>query len=506
MQGDQTVDRTHERKPTPNSAARAPYFRVHNAESNAARSDDTHHDVIVVGGGISGLTAAWHLRRAGRDVALLEARDVVGGSIETEARDGFLLEKGPFNVIVRDPAFEELLGAVAGRVNVVSASDAAKNRYIYRHGKLNAVPTGAVAFARTGLLTPGARLRAARGLLLSRRGRAAETTIAEFATRRFGAEVADSIVSAAIAGILAGDIRKLSAYACFPVLRDFDQKSISPLGRTLRRVPTMIRKRFNPALQRKWKGLVSIDRGLGGLCAAIADEIGAVQTGAPVCAIDRAGDDYVLTVGDGDQTRTLRCRQLVLATPANVAAKLLRPHVPSAADEIDAIDSASLTVVNLGFRRGDISHPLDGFGFLVPHNEPKFPLMGVLFASTAFPHHAPTDQHLLRVFFGGSRTPDVIERSADELVATARSALANVLGVKGTPALVDVCPYPDAIPQYYLGHTARVERIRAAMASLPGVHLAGNYLDGVSINDCVKLGKAVAADVSAPVALPQQGG
>jgi oxygen-dependent protoporphyrinogen oxidase len=229
---------------------------------------------LVVGGGISGLTVAWHLHRAGVDVGLLESRGSVGGSIETEHRDGFLLEKGPFNVMVRDPAFEELLEGVADRITVVTASDAAKNRYIYRRGKLHAVPTGLVKFMRSPLLSFGGRLRALRGLFISARGKAERTTIEAFAARRFGQEVADSIVSAAISGILAGDIRRLSAYDCFPVLRDFDQKSFSPLGRTARRIPTMIRKKRNPKLGRKWKGLVSIDRGLGGLCQALADELG----------------------------------------------------------------------------------------------------------------------------------------------------------------------------------------------------------------------------------------
>ena len=159
------------------------------------------------------------------------------------------------------------------------------------------------------------------------------------------------------------------------------------------------------------------------------------------------------------------------------------------------MNSASLTVVNLAFRREDVAHPLDGFGFLVPHNEPEFPLMGSLFADSAFPHHAPDGYRLLRVFFGGTRTPDVIARSADELVETACRTLGEVLGVRGEPVLVDVCPYPDAIPQYELPHADRVARIHAAIAPLTGLHLAANYLEGVSINDCIKLGKKVATSV-----------
>ncbi len=455
-------------------------------------------DAVVVGGGISGLTVAWHLHRAGVDVALVEARPTVGGSIETDHRAGFLLEKGPFNVIVRDPAFEELLGGLADRIKVVTASDDAKNRYIYRHGRLNAVPTGPIAFLRSPLLSARGRLRALRGLFVSRRGGAGETTIEEFATRRFGPEVADTIVSAAVAGILAGDISRLNAYACFPMLRDFDRKSFSPLGRTARRIPAMIRKRRDPKRRRKWKGLVSIDCGLGGLCRAMADTLGdRLLMSTKLESIARAADEYVLTLSGEQRPMTLRCRDLVLATPAKEAARVLAPYAPESSELIGGVEGASLTVINLAFRREDVAHPLDGFGFLVPRNEPGFPLMGVLFADSAFPHHAPREFRLLRVFLGGSRTPDVIARSAEELVDTAQRTLRDVLGVTGEPVLVDVCPYPDAIPQYGLDHIEKVERIRRGVEPLAGLHLAGNYLDGVSINDCVKLGKQVAENVVA---------
>jgi len=271
-------------------------------------------------------------------------------------------------------------------------------------------------------------------------------------------------------------------------------------GRTLRRLPTIIRKRRNPKLGRKWKGLVSIDRGLGGLCDAIADEIGAgVWKSTRVTCIERTGDNWQLDIDRDGNTERLACSDVVLTTPAHETARLLAGLTPQVAEELRAVESSSLTVVNLGFRKSDVAHPLDGFGFLVPHNEPDFPLMGTLFADSAFPHHAPADCRLLRVFFGGTRTPDVLSRSADELVRTARSALGDVLGVRGEPVLIDVCPYPNAIPQYYLDHPQRVARIRAGVTPLTGLHLAGNYLDGVSINDCVKLGKQVAIDVQARV-------
>jgi oxygen-dependent protoporphyrinogen oxidase len=454
-------------------------------------------DVIVIGGGISGLTVAWHLQRAEVDVALIEAGEGVGGCMRTEQRDGFLLEKGPFNVIVRDPAFEELLAGLSERITVVTASDAARKRYLYRQGRLMAVPTNPVSLLTSPLLSFGGACRAIRGLFLSRRGDQAACTIEEFATRRFGREVSDTMVSAVVAGILAGDIRRLSAYACFPVLRDFDAKSFSPLGRTARRIPNIIRKRWNPALRRRWRGLVSIDRGLGGLADAIADTLGdRLVTGCRVDAINHDTDGYTLECRQsGGRNAEYLCRRLVLAAPAGETSRLLGPIIPQAGEILDGIESASLTVINMAFRRSEVGHPLDGFGFLVPHNEPEFPLMGVLWADSAFPHHAPADQRLIRVFVGGARTPDVIARSSDELVTVSFDALRDLLQISGDPTLIDVCPYAAAIPQFYLGHEERIARLRRYVADVPGLHLAGNYLDGVSINDCVRLAKQVAHEI-----------
>jgi len=321
--------------------------------------------------------------------------------------------------------------------------------------------------------------------------------------------VSDTMVSAVVAGVLAGDIRKLSAYACFPVLRDFDTKSFSPLGRTFRRIPSMIRKRLDPGLRRRWRGLVSVDRGLGGLADAIANTLGerlvvrhrvetfqresgysrlrcSGATGGLSASASRVGSNTI---------REMRCRRVVLAVPVGEASRLLSSLQAEAAAILAGIESAPLTVINLAFRRADVGHPLDGFGFLVPHNEPEFPLMGVLWADSAFPHHAPSDQRLMRVFVGGASTPNVNSQSDEELVTTALGALRDLLRITGDPTLVDICAYPDAIPQYHLGHVEKIVRLRQIAATIPGLHLAGNFLDGVSINDCVRLGKQVAHDV-----------
>lgn len=475
---------------------------------------DDLRDLIVVGAGISGLTAAWSLKKAGMDVLLLEASSEVGGCARTESRDGFLLEKGPFNVMVRDPAFERLLEDVSADVNVIKADRAARSRFIYHRGRLLAVPTNPAALVATRLLSLRGRCRLLRGLIISPPAGDGEDTIEQAATRRFGYEVSDRIVSAAISGIFAGDVRRLSLKACFPGVARIDSTTRSLFAYGLKSMISAVRTK-KAAHRRKWRGLISFEGGVGALTTALGRRL------APNlvcdCSVEqvrhRAGV-YELTcrMSDG-RTCTFRCRRLVVGSPVAEAARLLRGMLPEAADLLTSVESASLVVLSLGYRRADIGHPLTGYGFLVPQNEQDFPLLGVLWADSIFPQHAPPDHRLIRVFIGGARYPGAVNLSDAELLATATNALRDLLGLSAEPVLVDVCRYRAAIPQYHRGHVEKIQRLYDLIGqqSLPapaggqtGLHLIGNFQAGVSLNDCVRLAAETAARlIAGSQALPE---
>jgi oxygen-dependent protoporphyrinogen oxidase len=446
------------------------------------------HDVLVVGAGISGLTAAWRLKQGGVDVYLLEACKEVGGCARTGQRDGFLLEKGPFNVVVRDPAFEQLLDDLSGDVKVVTASRSAKRRFIYRRGCLHPLPTNPVSLATTRLLSFRGRCRLLAGILISPSAGRGEETIDQAATRRFGQEASSILVSAAVSGIFAGDFRRLSLQACFPSVWDMDARIRSPLAFLLRSRFATIRKKLR-VRQPRWRGLISVDGGLGALTAALGRRLGSVLIGD--CRAERihqSDEGYEVTCrSPGGIPRTFRGRRLVVASPAAEASRLLQPLVPAAADILGSIQSVSLVVVNLGFRRADVTHPMEGYGFLVPQDEADFPLLGVLWADSIFPAHAPPDHRLVRVFLGGARDPSAVTRSENELLATAMSALGELLGLSGKPVLVDVCRYPAAIPQYECGHVEAIAQLHRSLAAHRRLYVIGNYLEGVSLNDCIRV-------------------
>jgi len=452
-----------------------------------------HRQVVVVGGGISGLVTAWRLKNAGVDVMLLEAQPTVGGCMQSEKRDGFILEKGPFNVLVCDDAFHDLLADCSADVAPVRASDDAGARYVLKGGRLLKVPMGLGALLRTPLLSGRAKIRLLRGMILSARAEKDEPTIAEAAQRRLGAEVADTFISSIVAGIFGGDSRRLSLKACFPKAWRFDQQRRSPLAYEI----GVLRAKKKQARERPdrqaHKGLISFRGGLQSLADWLADQLGAdLIASCRVESITPVADGYTLTCSGNDRPRDICCRHLVLATPKDVTAGLLRPMEPVASQTLDAIESASLVVLNLGYRREDVGHPMSGYGFLVPAGEREVPVMGVLWADSAFPHHGPDDRRLIRVFMGGARDPQAATRTDEELLGIAAGALNGLLDITGEPVLVDICRWPASIPQYHLGHTQRIERLLEAIRPLGNLHLVGNYLRGVSINDCVREGTHMA--------------
>jgi oxygen-dependent protoporphyrinogen oxidase len=462
------------------------------------------HDVLVVGGGISGLVTAWRIKEAGVDVGLIEAADGVGGAMRSEHRDGFILEKGPFNVLVRDDVFHDLLDACGDEVKPITAADEANARFVLKGGVLQKVPTGPGPLIPSPLLSFGAKLRALTGMFISRRADLEEPTIDQAAERRLGREVADVFISSIVAGIFGGDSRKLSLKACFPNAWRFDQDCRSPLLYELKVLREKKRKAKADPRRAARKGLISFDGGLQSLPDWLARQLGdGLVTNCRIESIERTPEGFTLRGREAGDERTFTCRRLVLATPKQSTAELLRPHAPDASAALDEIDCASLVVLNLAYREADVGHPMQGYGFLVPATEDS-PIMGVLWADSAFPHHAPDRMRLIRVFMGGPRDPQAPRRSGEELLTIATDAIRGLLDITGEPTLTDVCSWPDAIPQYHVGHTERVERIRTAMAPLPRLHLVGSYLTGVSINDCVRdaadAATRIVSEISADVA------
>lgn len=446
--------------------------------------------VVVVGGGITGLTVAHGLVRRGLHVSVLEAAPVLGGVIQTIERDGFLLEQGPFSVLVRSAAFGEML-AELGLAPIEVDADAGKKRFVLRDGALRLVPTSPGSLLTTPLLSLGGRVRVLRGVFRSPpRPAGADETMHQVARRRLGHEAADYLAGAAAVGIFGAEADELSFDACVPAYARADREGGSIVG-MLKSVKRAREAAGEPKPPRR--AMISFDGGLAALIDALTAGVGAgVHTAARVSAIRRDGDRFIVTHQRGD----LEADAVVLAATPDVCRDLAAPIAPGVAEPLSQIRSTGLGVVHLGFRRDDVSHPLDGFGFLLPKTERLRPLLGTIWASSVFPQHAPSDHVLVRAIIGGTRWPDALHAPDEELISQSFAALKPILGLKADPVLAQARAWPDCVPVYQPGHTQRVARVHDAAAETAGLWCAGNWTGGLGVNDRVAAGRALAATIA----------
>jgi len=446
-------------------------------------------DYLVVGAGVSGLAVAHDLAVAGKDVRLLERDSEVGGCAQSVSIGGFLFEKGPFNLLVRDPLFEELVDQVSDCVKVVTYSEAAKRREIVLNGKREPLPQSLMGAIKTPLLSPWGKLRLLLEPLLGGRPKETDPTLGDLFRRRFGNQFVDRILSAAVVGIFAGDCNRLSAKSCFRFFWEIDRNSWSFLIGGIKRRLT---SRMNT---RKWKGMVSFEGGLGSFCSALAHPLGEkIHLGTTVTGIEKKGEGYRIeaTMVSGEE-KVFIASGLVIGMDLKGALPFLENLAPEVAAKLKPIESASLAVANLGFDADAFSEPPVGFGFLVPEGESDVRILGALFASSVFPHQAPSGCHSLRVFIGGHRQPKLLDLSDEDLSHHAVSELSKFMEIKKSPLLVQVSRWPESIPQMISGHSARIEEVEEDLKNHPGLHLVGNYLHGVSVNDCICHARRTAA-------------
>lgn len=448
-------------------------------------------DVIVIGAGVSGLSLAYDLHQAGLKVLVLEKLDTPGGCAQTQTQDGFLFEKGPFNLLVRNPLFEDLLNQIRGGLEVVPPAPTAKKRELLIGGKRESVPSSFMDAIRTPILSWRQKLRVLAEPILGQRPINKDPTLGDIVRRRLGGGVADRVVSAIVAGVYGGDSDSLSAQACFPLLWEIDQKSSSLIFGLIRHG---FQSRKKP--RRKWKGMVSFQGGIGSFCAALAGCFSdQVRYNHEVQSIQQEPFGYQVQARCPNGAEVFQSKAVVVAVDLPAARKLLKGLAPDLTDLLSPIESVSLAVVNAGFGPGSFPEPPDGFGFLVPKIVTDTNILGTLFASSVFPHQAPEGFYSLRVFVGGVRSSAWVTLPEDELIRRVLDELNRFLPFTKPPISTSVSRWPDAVPQMTPGHVHRINTLTEHLTEYEGLFLAGNYIKGVSVNDCVVNGRETAVQV-----------
>lgn len=445
----------------------------------------TTRRLVVIGGGISGLAAAWAARRMASDarqdleVLLLERGARVGGKANSVARDGWLIEGGPSGYLSGRPEMDELVEAIGLAADRVPANRAARVRFLYRAGKIRRVVPNPVGLLTEGILGPlGVARMLAEPLIPRRRETGHDESVWSFAARRLGAQVADRMVLPMALGIFAGDARRLSLRAAFPRMAALEREQ----GSIIR---GMIARRGSTSSGT----LMSFRHGMQQLPLALAERGGfTVRYNAEGRALRRAGDEWsVLVAGDAE---AIPADGIILAGEPWAMAPLLRPHDERAAAELAGIACPPVGVVALGFGPAAAAKLPVGFGLLVARGE-GFRMLGTLWETHLYEGRGPAGHLLVRAMFGGAVDPDAGALAESELAALARAEVAKLYGLTDSPLLEHVVRVPRAIPQYEIGHPARVARIGAAVDALPGLSITGNGLRGVSFADAASDGVLV---------------
>ena len=460
-------------------------------------------DIIVIGGGISGLAAAHRLTELSRTgstayrVTLLEASDRLGGVIATEHADNLLLELGPDSYITDKPAALRLCERLGLADRLIAPQQGGLKLYTVHRGALEPLPEGFLLMAPTRvgsvLQSPvfswSGKLRMALEPLIPRRSHDGDESLASFVRRRLGREVLERVAQPLIGGIYASDPEALSLAATMPRFPEMERSHGSVIVGS--RQAQKRRAQAADETGARWSLFVSIDGGMEVLVRRIEEALGpgVARLGETVRELSWNAEARRWRVDTGHGS--VEGDAVICTLPAFAAARALTTLDSELAGELGAIPFSSTATVNLAYRRRDIAHPLDGYGFVVPHVERR-KIMACTFSSVKYAGRAPEDTALLRCFAGGALQPDLLDQPDELLEAQVREDLEALLGISGTPILCRTTRYPDCMPQYNVGHLDRVERIETRLQQFPTLALAGKSYRGVGIADCIGSGEAAA--------------
>jgi len=458
---------------------------------------------VVVGGGITGLSAAFYLERAAQAAGkpirstVIERDTRFGGKILTEtiadSAGTFIVEGGPDSFVAQKPWGMQLVRDLGLGDQLMGTKTERSTTYVLRAGKPVAMPEGmllifptrVLPFMFSPLLSWRGKLRIAGDLVLPPRRDESDETLADFIRRRFGAEALDRLAEPLLAGIHSADPERQSLLMTFPRFREIERAHGSIIRGML-----AARRKAQTAPKADLSPFITLKGGIGELVRALLEQINCqLISGREVTALSydpKAEHTYRLELNGGE---SIDANAVILTTPAEAAATLVAPIQPALAGELRRIRYVTTGTVSLAYRRADIDNPLDGFGLLIPQSERR-KINALTMTSQKFDRRAPDGMALIRVFVGGSRTPETVALDDETLLALVQSELHDVLGITAAPLWSRIYRWPNGNPQYDLGHS---EILHAIAQQLPeGLVLAGSSYDGVGIPDCIRQGQEAA--------------
>ncbi len=464
--------------------------------------------IIVIGAGIAGLAAAHRIVELNRErsldlkILLIEASPRLGGSIATERVNDFLVEGGPDSFITEKPSALRLCERLGLASRLVSTQSAYQKIYIVRRGRLVPLPDGFFLlaptrlrpFIQTPLFSWAGKLRMAGELFLPRGDAKTDESLGAFVRRRFGAEALERVVQPLVGGIYASDPDQLSLGATMPRFKEMERQRRSVIRAMWSEQRRRARHR-EAGSGARWSLFVTLADGMQELVDAIAKRLaeGMIHSNTPVTGLireEKTNGWRVIIAGN----QAITADGIILAAPAFHTGTILESVARDAASELKQIAYASTATVSLAYHRADFPRRPDSFGFVVPATERR-KIMACTFSSLKYPGRAPQDHVLLRAFVGGAMQAELFHVDDATMEKNVRGDLASLLGITAEPLFSRIRRHPDSMPQYHVGHQARIERVESSLNQIPTLALAGSAYHGVGISDCVRSGEEAAEKV-----------
>ncbi|MBI4051344.1 MAG: protoporphyrinogen oxidase [Elusimicrobia bacterium] len=451
--------------------------------------------ILIVGAGITGLSAAYTLEKAGIPYLLLESSRRLGGKIYTDSEGPFPIETGPDSFITAKPQAYDLCRELGLEADLLGTNTESKTVYLLSRGKLRPIPEGMSfmiptqiwPFLWTDILSLQAKLKILKDLFLPRGQEGDDETVAQFFERRMGSEIISSLIEPFLSGVYAGSTQELSVRSSLPQIYNLERKYRSLiLG--------MLKQRNSPPDKNaKETPFMTLKNGLGTLAYTLASRLkpANILLGTRAKFLARIENGYRMTLEDG---RTLEAQSILLTAPAYESARILLTLDSQLSDLLNAIPYVSSATVTFGFRKKEILHPLKGFGFLVPRSEGKT-ILGATFTSTKFPGRTPDEYTVIRCFIGGHGREEILQKEDHEIFAAVLKNIQAILGISSSPFLKKIYRWPKGNPQYTVGHEGRLKAIEERLTQHPGVFLTGAAFRGIGIPDCIRQGQETAQKI-----------
>lgn len=444
--------------------------------------------VIVCGAGISGLSTAYWLKSFGHDVIIFEASDRAGGVIQTLQQDGYLFEKGPNSFLDNAPEVFELCDGLKLENQILKQSMRGNKRYVYFNGELHEVPTGPGGLIKSKLLSSSAKWGLLFEALRAANYNKEDESCASFIRRRLGDEMYERMFTPFVSGVYAANPEQLSIQSSFEMLYDLERKHGSIIKGMLAKA---LRRKKEPSKPRA-KNICSFINGMQTLPDALTRNMRDIlRLNSPVTNIH----PYENGMQVESNWIKEQCDAVVVTTPADTTSKLVEQMLPEASAHFQAIPYNRLTVMGLAYKREKIKHSCEGFGFLVPRKQ-DVRILGSIWGSSLFANRAPGGERAVSVFMGGGLDQEAFDMNDDEMLELAKQDLNRTIGAEGEPIVKHIFRWERAIPQYPIGHAQKINKMSEDLKSIPSLFLTGNFVKGISVNDCIVNGKKTAVRVN----------